>query len=155
MKTNDSIQQLAQASFLPPPVEHSGEPTSPPVAWQVCSPALLQSGVDCATAPRWFAGPIGQHWHPPVGLVPLNAYQVGDYDVVAAYDREGAIAVLREQTGDLSDDHTVEDVVLVSDKMLDNMEAFDQDENKIVPLEKSLRQEVALLTKPTYLYGWE
>jgi len=38
--------------------------------WRPCSPELLESGVDCDKAPRWFAGPIGQHWHPPVGELP-------------------------------------------------------------------------------------
>ena len=38
----------------------------PPAGWRPCSPELLESGVDCGSAPRWAAGPIGQHWHPPV-----------------------------------------------------------------------------------------
>lgn len=38
----------------------------PPAGWRPCSPELLESGVDCGAAPRWSAGPIGQHWHPPV-----------------------------------------------------------------------------------------
>ena len=42
----------------------------PPAGWRPCSPELLESGVDCDKAPRWFAGPIGQHWHPPVGELP-------------------------------------------------------------------------------------
>ena len=46
-------------------------------------------------------------------------------------------------------------MVLVSDKTLDNLEAFDQDEGRMVRLEMSLRQELTMLTKPTYLYGWE
>lgn len=37
---------------------------SPPMYWLPCSPRLLSSGVDCSNAPRWSAGPIGQHWHP-------------------------------------------------------------------------------------------
>lgn len=155
MQNHDTIAEPSQSSFLQPAAEHSGDPGSPPVGWQACSPGLLESGVDCTTAPRWAAGPIGQHWHPPVGFVPLIAYQVGDYDVVAAYTPEGAIAVLCEQTGNDPDDYTLDEVVLVSDKTLDNLEAFDQDEGKVVPLELSLRQELAMLTKPTYMYGWE
>lgn len=40
--------------------------SAPPAGWRPCSPALLKSGVDCASAARWSAGPIGQHWHPAV-----------------------------------------------------------------------------------------
>lgn len=88
-------------------------------------------------------------------MATLNAYQVGDYDVVAAFTPEGAIAVLCEQTGEGLDEYELDDVVLVSDKTLDNLEAFDQDEDRMVRLEMSLRQELTMLTKPTYLYGWE
>lgn len=63
--------------------------------------------------------------------------------------------MLREQTSDKDDDLTVEDVVLVGEKTLDSMEAFDPDEGKTVALEMSLRQELAMLTKPTYMHGWD
>lgn len=36
----------------------------PPAGWRPCSPELLESGVVCGAAPRWSAGPIGEHWHP-------------------------------------------------------------------------------------------
>lgn len=155
MQNHDTNAQSSKASFLQPAAEHSGCPGHPPEGWQVCSPSLLEAGVDCATAPRWASGSIGEHWHPPVGLVPLFAYQVGDYDVVAAYTPEGAITALCEQTDSDPDDYELNEVVLVSDKALDNMEAFDQDEGKVVALEMSLRQELAMLTKPTYMFGWE
>lgn len=86
----------------------------------------------------------------------LFAYQVGDNDIVAAYDPAGAIKVLVEFSGlgDL-DDYDESDVDLVSDKVLDATEAYDIDEGKTVTLEKTLRQELAELTEPAYLHGWE
>lgn len=40
-------------------------------------------------------------------------------------------------------------------QLLDNREAFDQDENQTLTLEKTLREELAALTAPGYLHGWE
>lgn len=85
----------------------------------------------------------------------LIAYQVGDNDIVAAYDPAGAIEVLCTYSGYELDEFTVDEVVAVSDTLLDSTEAFDQDEGKIVPLEKTLRQELEELTEPAYLHGWE
>lgn len=85
----------------------------------------------------------------------LIAYQVGDNDIVAAYDPEGAIEVLSTYCGYAKDEFTTDDVVLVNDETLDATEAFDQDEGKTIPLDKTLRQELAELTEPSYLYGWE
>lgn len=84
----------------------------------------------------------------------LIAYQVGDNDIVAAYDTTGAIQVLEDFTNG-GYDFDEDDVELVSDKMLDNTEVYDQDEGKIVTLDKTLRQELAELTEPAYLHGWE
>lgn len=84
----------------------------------------------------------------------LRAYQVGDNDIVAAYDPTGAIQVLVDFAG-YGQDFDESDVEPVSDKMLDATEAFDQDEGKIIPLEKTLRQELEELTEPAYLHGWE
>lgn len=84
----------------------------------------------------------------------LFAYQVGDNDIVAAYDPAGAIQVLCEFNG-CGNDFDENDVELVSDKMLDNTEAFDVDEGKAFTLEKTLRQELAELAEPAYLHGWE
>lgn len=155
MQNQNLTALTSQTSFLPEAPERSGTAGQPPVGWKQCSPELLATGVECATAPRWAVGATGEHWHPPVGMATLNAYQVGDYDVVAAFTPEGAIAVLCEQTGEGLDEYELDDVVLVSDKTLDNLEAFDQDEGRMVRLEMSLRQELTMLTKPTYLYGWE
>lgn len=96
--------------------------------------------------------------HCGLGLVveqrELRAYQVGDNDIVAAYDPAGAIQVLEDFTiGGYGFDE--DDVDLVSDKMLDNTEAFDQDEGKTITLEKTLRQELAERTEPGYLCGLE
>jgi len=89
------------------------------------------------------------------GMRPLIAYQVGDYDIVAAFDPQGAIAVLCEQTGEDLSEYELKDVILVSDKHLDSLEIFDQDEGKIEKLDSSLRQDIAALTEPTYMFGWE
>ncbi|RMN21130.1 hypothetical protein ALQ64_02842 [Pseudomonas cannabina] len=128
---------------------------NPPLNWKPCSPELLQSGVNCASAPRWSAAPGGQHYHPPIGVPALVAYQVGDFDIVAAFDPQGAIAVLCEQTDQDLSDFELSDVEVVSDKHLDSLEVFDLDEGKTERLETSLRQDIAMLTLPTYMYGWE
>lgn len=85
----------------------------------------------------------------------LKAYQVGDYDIVAAYSASGAIDVLCEQTEYPRSDYTMSDVTRVGRKLLDNLEVFNQDEGKTETLETSLRQDIAALTEPTYMYGWE
>lgn len=85
----------------------------------------------------------------------LKAYQVGDNDIVAAYDEAGAIAVLCEYCGYPGGEFDLEDVELVSDKVLDSLEAYDQDEGKVIALDKSLRQRVSELTAPAYMHGWE
>ncbi|KSW22801.1 MULTISPECIES: hypothetical protein [unclassified Pseudomonas] len=85
----------------------------------------------------------------------LKAYQVGDNDIVAAYDPAGAIEVMCEECGYVEEDFALDEVVLVRDEVLDVMQAYDQDEGKVVPLEKSLRQELAELTEPAYMLGWE
>lgn len=38
----------------------------PPAGWVCCSPQWLQNGGDCAKAPRWFDGNIGNHYHPKI-----------------------------------------------------------------------------------------
>lgn len=84
----------------------------------------------------------------------LIAYQVGDNDIVAAYDPASAIQVLVDFAS-YGQDFDESDVEPVSDKMLDATEAYDQDEGKTVTLEKTLRQELEELTEPAYLHGWE
>ncbi len=70
---------------------HHPNGTNPPANWLPCTPALLESGVRCATAPRWSEADIGPHWHPPVDCPPLVAYYVGDSDIVAClYTRRRA-----------------------------------------------------------------
>lgn len=90
----------------------------------------------------------------PEAAQALIAYQVGDYDVVAAYSPEGAIKVLCDFNGYPDDDFDTSDVEVVPDSLLDTLEAFDQDEGVRVQLDKSLRQEIAELTEPAYVYGW-
>lgn len=85
----------------------------------------------------------------------LKAYQVGDNDIVAAYDVAGAIKVLADMGGYAPGDFDEDDVALVGDLVLDNTEAYDQDEGKTVALERTLRQELEALTEPAYLRGWE
>lgn len=84
----------------------------------------------------------------------LKAYQVGDNDIVAAYDPAGAIKVLVDFAG-YGEDFDEYDVELVSDKLLDATDAYNQDEGKTIDLDKTLRQELAELTEPAYLCGWE
>ncbi|WP_069865488.1 hypothetical protein [Pseudomonas citronellolis] len=85
----------------------------------------------------------------------LKAYQVGDNDIVAAYDEAGAIEVMCAKCGYVEEDFALDEVVLVRDEVLDVMQAYDQDEGKVVPLEKSLRQELSELTEPAHMVGWE
>ncbi|NWC89958.1 hypothetical protein [Pseudomonas reactans] len=85
----------------------------------------------------------------------LKAFQVGEYDIVAAYTPKGAIEVFCEQSGFPSLDYTVADVQLVGNKHLDSLLVFDQDEGKTEMLKTSLRQDVAALNAPAYMYGWE
>lgn len=86
---------------------------------------------------------------------PLRAYQVGDFDVVAAYDPQGAIAALCEQTGQALDEWELSEVELVDDKRLDALEVFNKYEGVVEKLKTSLRQDLATLAKPAYLFGWE
>ncbi|MFL1449090.1 hypothetical protein ACI77O_11915 [Pseudomonas tritici] len=85
----------------------------------------------------------------------LKAYQVGDFDIVAAYTPAGAIDVLCGQSGMPRDDYVLNDVSLVGDKKLDSLEIFNQDEGKTETLKTSLRQDVAALAAPAYIYGWD
>ena len=85
----------------------------------------------------------------------LKAYQVGDNDIVAAFDPADAIKVLCDFSGYPYSEFDLEDVDLVSDTMLDNIEAYDQDEGITVTLDKTLRLELEQLTEPAYLHGWE
>lgn len=86
----------------------------------------------------------------------LQAYQVGDNDIVAAYDPAGAIEVLKKASdGDYDDLEPERDVFIVSDKWLDATEVFDQDEGKLVPMEKTLRTQLAEITEPQHMWGWE
>lgn len=91
----------------------------------------------------------------PVCAQPLIAFQVGDNDIVAAFDPAGAIKVLCDFCGYPDNEYQLDEVEAVSDAVLDNREAFDQDENKTVTLEKTLREELSALTEPGYLHGWE
>ena len=89
----------------------------------------------------------------------LKAYQVGDCDVVAAYTPEQAIEVLNEVCGYTEDSvfkfSVDEDVTLVNDELLDATMYYDLDEAVYVQLETTMRQDLALMTEPQYIYGWE
>lgn len=88
-------------------------------------------------------------------LCPLIAFHVGENDIVAAFDAQGAIKVLCEFGGYPADQFQSDDVDVVNDTLLDNRQVYDQDEGGYVTLEKSLREELSALTKPAYLIGWE
>ena len=85
----------------------------------------------------------------------LKAYQVGDCDVVAAYDEAGAIKVLEDIRGYPEGEFSHYDVKLVSTERLDAKKAFDIDEGVMIDLESTLREDIASMTEPAYCYGWE
>jgi hypothetical protein len=87
--------------------------------------------------------------------LPLKAYQVGDFDIVAAFTPEGAIEILCEQFGYPREDYTLDEVQVVADKHLDSLEVYNQDEGKTEKLKTSLRQDIEALNAPAYMYGWE
>lgn len=58
-------------------------------------------------------------------------------------------------TGEGHEEYSLDSVERVSDKHLDSVEVFNQDEGTTEVLETSLRQDIAMLTEPTYMYGWE
>ena len=80
---------------------------------------------------------------------PLKAYQIGANDIVAAYSPEGALAVLIELAGDL-DPLTLIDVVAIEDAELDSP-VVDEDDSPC----PTIRQMLAELCAPAYLFGWE
>lgn len=134
---------------------HHPNGTNPPANWLPCTPALLESGVNCATAPRWSGADIGPHWHPPVDCPPLVAYYVGDSDIVAAYTPEGALAVFCQQTGQDVDEFTVAEVIPVEAQYLDALQVYNRAEATMETLETTLREDLAALDAPAYLCGWE
>ncbi|BGE63882.1 hypothetical protein JET89_15910 [Pseudomonas aeruginosa] len=81
----------------------------------------------------------------------LKAYQVGDNDIVAAYDQVGAIKVLCIFCSYPDDEYGLDEVQLVENEVQDATEANDQNEVATVTLEKTLRQELSELTEPAYL----
>lgn len=85
----------------------------------------------------------------------LRAYQVGDYDVVAAYNPQNALEVFALQGGNGLEMFSLDEVVPLTDTQLDADEVFNQDEGKIERLDETLRQQLARLIKPTYLCGWD
>lgn len=91
----------------------------------------------------------------PVPAPVLKAYQVGETDIVAAYDPAGAIETLQKFNGDPSCTFDLDEVNLISDDMLDCRTGYDNDEKEIVVLEQTLREQMAELTEPGYLHGWE
>lgn len=84
----------------------------------------------------------------------LQAYQVGDGDVVAAYSPEGAIAVLCAQTGDEPGVYELDEVELIGGKRLNCKKYFDTELGRVMRTETSLRQDLRALEKPSYLHGW-
>lgn len=80
----------------------------------------------------------------------LQAYQVGDNDIVAHYSPQEAAAFLCEFGGYPDDEFTSEDVELVSATFLD-AQMRDEEGNEC----SSLRTDLNAATEPTYLHGWE
>ena len=81
----------------------------------------------------------------------LKAYQVGDNDIVAAFDEEDAIDVLVLYTGcsKTSDYDKHEDVTDLTDKLGEMLK--DEDGNDL----ETLGSWLGRLEEPEYMYGWE
>jgi len=80
----------------------------------------------------------------------LQAYQVGEQDIVAHYSASQAAAFLCEFFGYPEGEFTAADVVLVSDHFLD---APMQEEDGTPS--QSLREDLAAATEPTLLHRWD
>lgn len=80
----------------------------------------------------------------------LQAYQVGDNDIVAHYSPEEALAFLCDFYGYHDDEYTVADVQPVSDGFLD---APMQNEDGTPS--QSLRTGLAAAIEPTLLHRWD
>lgn len=79
---------------------------------------------------------------------PLKAYQVGGNDIVAAGSVEEALAVLEELAGEI--DLTIEDVAPIAEDELDV--PVEDEEGNACP---TIRQMLAELSEPAYLFGWD
>lgn len=82
----------------------------------------------------------------------LKCYAVGDCDFVAAYDADGAVAVLANTNGDEPINYAAWDVEPVSEEELDKPWCDEDDRTKIVG---TLREWLAAATEPTWLAGTE
>lgn len=78
----------------------------------------------------------------------LKAYQVGDNDIVAAYTPEGALEALVELAGEIG--LSTVDVSIIEEDELD-VPVVDEDGNQC----PTIRQMLADLSEPTYLFGWD
>lgn len=78
----------------------------------------------------------------------LKAYQVGENDIVAAYTPEGALEVLVGLAGEVG--LGTVDVSLIEEEELD-VPVVDEDGNQC----PTIRQMLADLSEPTYLFGWD
>ncbi|MGX5220294.1 hypothetical protein ACVTMO_16880 [Pseudomonas segetis] len=76
----------------------------------------------------------------------LKAYQVGESGIVAAYTPDGAIKVICEYNGFPEDEYSLDEVVLVSDFVLDG-------DSSPFALERSLRQTLSDFREPAYVCG--
>lgn len=82
----------------------------------------------------------------------LTAYQVGDNDVVAAYDEEGAVKVLGDYCGYEVEESYKDDNNLVTDLTSKLNEMLkDEEGNDLETLGDWLKR----IDEPEYLYGWE
>ncbi|MNN76697.1 hypothetical protein D3C81_1930990 [compost metagenome] len=80
----------------------------------------------------------------------LQAYQVGDNDIVAHYSPAEAAAFLCEFNGYPEGEFTADDVVVADASLLDTP-MHDEEGNECPPL----RVDLGAATGPTYLHGWE
>ena len=80
----------------------------------------------------------------------LNAYQVGEYDIVAHYSPEQARDFLCKMGGCSTSDIPLTDVELIGDAGLD--QALVEEDGSPAG---TLRDEITTATEPVWLHGWE
>jgi hypothetical protein len=81
----------------------------------------------------------------------LKAYQVGEYDVVAAYDENQAIHVFKDYAGDEEDDYDVKEIT----GFRLTGQVRDEDGNYAESIQEMLDALECSKGGTQYLFGWE
>lgn len=79
----------------------------------------------------------------------LTPYQVGEYDVVAAYSKDGAAQLLADYVGCDSDEVSNDDIEDLTPKL--NVMLKDEEGNDVETLGNWMKR----VKEPEYLYGWD